>query len=98
MMTVTSNRRDEKIVKKYTVADYQDTTVTRLRSQDKNRTYVWRFHSENEPCKVVSLRAYQAHLGKEAPAQGNRLLIQALVKFDTLQVSLYHITNRFKVI
>ena len=41
---------------------------------------------EKTPSKVVSIRAIQAHLGNEDPKFGNRLLIQALVKFDTLQV------------
>lgn len=82
------SRNGEKSVKSYTLIPYQDTVLKRLRAQDRNSTYVWKLHRENKPCKVLSIRAYQGHLGRENPTFGNRLVIQALVKFDTSQVCL----------
>lgn len=48
--------------------------------------YVWQLVKEESPCTVVSIRAPDMHFGQVAPKIGSRLLIQALVKFDTLQV------------
>ena len=93
-------RRDSKGIKKYSVSEYEEIAVNRMRAQDKNLTYVWRLHSENVPCKVVSIRQYMAHIGREDPLFGHRLVIQALVKFDTSQVRLcvFHLSARSKVL
>lgn len=45
-------------------------------------------HREYEPTRVLSLRVIQGHLGDEEPRFGNRLMIHALLKFDTEQVRL----------
>jgi hypothetical protein len=42
---------------------------------------------EESPTRVVSIRAIDGYLGKDEPKIGNRLLIHALVKFDTKQAS-----------
>lgn len=43
---------------------------------------------QNTPCQVVSIRAGQAYTAKAPPPRGcNRMLINALVKFDTMQVN-----------
>ena len=57
-----------------------------IRSQDTRYVNVWKFHGERKPCKVVSIRANEAYYGSQAPRMGSRLAIQALVRFDTLQV------------
>ncbi|THV00492.1 hypothetical protein K435DRAFT_718983 [Dendrothele bispora CBS 962.96] len=46
-------------------------------------TYIWNLHREVSPCKVLSIRAVEGHFGKNPPTIGNRLVIQALVKFET---------------
>ncbi|KAJ3480764.1 hypothetical protein NLI96_g8121 [Meripilus lineatus] len=76
---------DDKTIKRLTAADYQSQQLKFIRGQDSSKVYVWKFHGEKKPCKVVSIRAVQAHLGSEEPKIGNRLLVQALVKFDTMQ-------------
>ena len=48
----------------------------------------WQMHREYEPTRILSLRVIQGHLGDEEPRFGNRLMIHALLKFDTEQVRL----------
>lgn len=79
-------RNDQKVVKKYAVQGYRDTLLKRISSRDKEKHYVWRLHGENKPCAVLSIRAFFGHMGSSPPTFGNRLVIQALVKFDTNQV------------
>lgn len=38
------------------------------------------------PVTIVSIRAAEIYLAEQDPKVGNRLVIQALVKFDTTQV------------
>ena len=45
-------------------------------------------HGEYEPTRILSLRVIQGHLGHEEPRFGNRLMVHALLKFDTEQVRL----------
>jgi len=40
------------------------------------------------PVTIVSIRAAEIYLAEQDPKVGNRLVIQALVKFDTTQVGL----------
>ncbi len=89
LSTDTIFRGDDKPIKKLAISDYKVQLLKLVHAQDPSRVYVWKFHGEKAPCKVVSIRAIQAHLGKEDPKFGNRLLVQALVKFDTLQVRSY---------
>jgi len=76
---------DTKAIRRYTVATYRETALKRVQNQDKANIYMWRLHGENVPCKVLSIRAFPGNLGREDPPFGNRLVIQALVKLDTLQ-------------
>ena len=59
-----------------------------IQGRDPNVTFRWQHHGSNdkEQCRVVSLRAIEANLSMDDPKFGNRLLVQALVKFDTNQV------------
>lgn len=52
------------------------------------RTYKWRLHALNAPAEVVSLRATQAHWGRAEPRTGSRLIVHALVRFDSTQTLL----------
>ncbi|KAH9941717.1 uncharacterized protein BXZ73DRAFT_41786 [Epithele typhae] len=56
-----------------------------IHSQDPRYSQVWRFHGERTPCQVVSLRARDSFVGSRQPEHGSTLLVQALVRFDTLQ-------------
>ncbi|EMD35355.1 hypothetical protein CERSUDRAFT_74970 [Gelatoporia subvermispora B] len=38
-----------------------------------------------EAARILSLRAQQAHFGTQEPKRGSRLIVQALVRFDTVQ-------------
>ncbi|KAI0069693.1 hypothetical protein K474DRAFT_1714011 [Panus rudis PR-1116 ss-1] len=76
---------DEKTIKKYTVDVYRTRALQLARGRNPSHVYVWNFHGENSPCKVVSIRCTEANLSAEPPKIGNRLLVQALVKFDTNQ-------------
>ena len=70
-------------------AGVQQLAYTKLiRSQDPRYVNMWKFHGERKPCKVVSIRALEAYYGARAPRMGSRLAIQAVVRFDTLQVRL----------
>lgn len=79
--------RDEKTLKKLTGGNYASHMMTLLRAQDRSRVYVWNLIKEETPCKVLSIRAPVAYYAPDEPKIGNRLLVQALVKFDTLQVA-----------
>ena len=81
--------RDEKAIKSLTAGEQQLAYTRLIRSQDPRYVNVWKFHGERTPCRVVSIRALEAYYGVKAPRMGSRLVIQALVRFDTLQVRLH---------
>ena len=80
------NSRDDKTIKRLTCGEQQLEYMKLLRSQDPRVTTVWKFHGERRPCKVVSIRALDQYFASQPPRFGNRLAVQALVRFDTLQV------------
>ena len=77
---------DELTVKRLTISNYEGDLRRRLRQQNPNYAYVWKFHGENRPAKVVSIRAEEVNHSSKPITYGNRLLVQACVKFDTMQV------------
>lgn len=79
--------RDEKTIKTLAGGEQQRTYIKLVRSQDPRYVNVWKFHGERKPCRVVSIRAMEAYYGVKAPRIGSRLAVQAVVRFDTLQVS-----------
>lgn len=81
-------RRDEKTIKALTGGQQQLEYIKLIRSQDPRYVNVWKFHGERTPCRVVSIRALEAYYGVQAPRMGSRLAVQAVVRFDTLQVCL----------
>lgn len=83
---LTSSSRDEKIIKSLAAGQQQLTYTKLIRSQDPRYINVWKFHGERSPTKVVSIRSMEAYYGAKAPRTGSRLVVQALVRFDTLQV------------
>lgn len=48
--------------------------------------YIWRFHRELSPTRVISIRASEGYLAAEDPKFGNRMMIHALVRIDSEQV------------
>ena len=87
----TSSRRNEKELIKMTTSSYQKQALELLKTyktKHANTTLFWQMHREYEPTRILSLRVIQGHLGDEEPRFGNRLMIHALLKFDTEQVRL----------
>jgi len=79
------SQRDEKTIKELSIAEMQEHYLKLTRSQDRSRVYTWKFHGERSPCRILSIRSIPAHMGQHVPNGGSRQLVQALVKFDTLQ-------------
>ena len=84
---------DEKALKRLTISDYQELLIKRLRQQNPSYVYVWKYHGESKPGKVVSIRAEEVNMSSAPLKFGNRLLVQACVKFETMQVRIYAILN-----
>ncbi|CAK5261802.1 unnamed protein product [Mycena citricolor] len=64
---------------------YLDEALSLTQQRDPQHLYIWRFHREVSPTRILSLRASDGHFGKEAPKTGTRVGVQALVRFDTEQ-------------
>jgi protein MBA1 len=74
-------------VKRLTLLAYQDTAMKLLRKRKGPESYVWRVHDDGvTAARVLSIRAIEGNLAKSPPKIGNRLMVHALVKFDTKQV------------
>jgi hypothetical protein len=90
-------RANEKAMKQTTSGPFQDRTLKAMRRREKGQVWTWNIVSDVSesalfpntknlkaptPVDVVSIRAAEVYLAKEEPVLGNRLVIQALVKFD----------------
>ncbi|KAH7874270.1 uncharacterized protein C8R40DRAFT_1070409 [Lentinula edodes] len=62
---------------------YQE--VEKLVKKGKANNYIWTLHREVSPTKIISIRSTEGHLGPVPPPYGNRLLVNALVRFETEQ-------------
>ncbi|KAJ4492356.1 hypothetical protein C8R41DRAFT_902903 [Lentinula lateritia] len=62
---------------------YQE--VEKLVKKGKANNYIWTLHREVSPAKIISIRSTEGHLGPVPPPNGNRLLVNALVRFETEQ-------------
>ncbi|KAJ4463647.1 hypothetical protein C8J55DRAFT_494257 [Lentinula edodes] len=62
---------------------YQE--VEKLVKKGKANNYIWTLHREVSPAKIISIRSTEGHLGPVPPPYGNRLLVNALVRFETEQ-------------
>jgi len=77
---------DVKTIKNFTTNPYTSHLQTLLKSRTSpNQRFKWTSHSEVTPPQIVSIRAIEGHLGRGGPKLGNRLVIQALIRFDTMQ-------------
>ncbi|CAL1699613.1 unnamed protein product [Somion occarium] len=63
---------DEKVIKKYTLDTYRARMLKMISNRDPSLVFIWKFHSENAPCKVVSIRATEGYGSIEPPRIGNR--------------------------
>ena len=90
---VFSHRGDVKALRKYTTNPYKDVLLKRVQARDKNSRHLWQLHNANAPPQILSIRSFVGHMGAQDPLQGNRLVIQALVKFDTNQVRKFSFTH-----
>ncbi|PBK68886.1 hypothetical protein ARMSODRAFT_1019461 [Armillaria solidipes] len=78
-------KRDVKRVKQLSNVKYRDDVLSRMNKADPKLTYIWRFHKELAPTKIISIRCTEGHLGATPPTFGNRLVVQALLRFETEQ-------------
>ncbi|KIJ61821.1 hypothetical protein HYDPIDRAFT_115278 [Hydnomerulius pinastri MD-312] len=90
---------NDKKIKEYTNGEFQAKTLQLMRRRNPRHFWTWDIVSNVSgsvlfplkdrraptPVTVVSIRAADVYLEKQPPAIGHRLIIQALVKFDTTQ-------------
>ncbi|KAG9313636.1 hypothetical protein JVU11DRAFT_5968 [Chiua virens] len=91
-------RGHEDTVKEFTSSSFQQKTIKAMRRREKGDTWVWSITSDVSdaalfpkskkrkaptPVEIVSVRAGEVYTENADPVHGHRLLIQALVKFDT---------------
>jgi hypothetical protein len=86
-------------VKRLTLDSYRDVVMRLLRRRAGSDVYIWRLHDGDDnsqvAARVLSIRAMDGYVAKGEPNVGNRLLVHALVKFDTKQVHLPSSTRRY---
>ncbi|RDB29872.1 putative 39S ribosomal protein L45, mitochondrial [Hypsizygus marmoreus] len=79
-------QQDDKTIKELTTSTYQDHTMHLLKkSRNPNLKYIWRFHGEVTPTRVISIRATEGYLATDDPKFGNRMMVHALVRIDSEQ-------------
>ncbi|EKM77316.1 hypothetical protein AGABI1DRAFT_77305 [Agaricus bisporus var. burnettii JB137-S8] len=79
-------KSDIKEIKRRAVDTYQvETLAAHKKKQKSGLAYVWRLHKEVKPAQILSLRVIEGYLSPEEPKFGSRLMVHALVKFDTEQ-------------
>lgn len=77
---------DVSTIKKLTTDPYTTHLQSLLKSRiSPNQRFRWTLESDVTPPKIVSIRAIEGHLGRGGPRLGNRLVVQALVRFDSMQ-------------
>ncbi|THH27886.1 hypothetical protein EUX98_g6288 [Antrodiella citrinella] len=84
--TINQGPGDEQTIKKLTIGVHQKRLMDIVRARDPSKVYIWSSEApaQNE-AKVVSLRAFEQNMSRETPKFGNRLTVQALVRFETVQ-------------
>ncbi|KAG6837088.1 hypothetical protein H0H93_014980 [Arthromyces matolae] len=77
---------DDQAIKRLTTHTYQDHMLKLRKKQQQRSKYLWHFHKEVSPARVLSIRANQGYLATDEPKFGNRMMVHALVRIDTEQV------------
>lgn len=89
-------RRNVKELSRITTAQYNDHVTSLAKANKKsNSRMIWTLHRTFEPVRIVSIRATEGYVAPNAPRTGHRLMIHALVKFDTEQVGLSHLIHSY---
>ncbi|KAF9450304.1 hypothetical protein P691DRAFT_810616 [Macrolepiota fuliginosa MF-IS2] len=78
-------KNDSKEIKRLASNSFLTDVLAAQKKRSSAYTYFWRFHREVNPTQIVSLRVTEGYLAPDDPKFGNRLMVQALVKFDTEQ-------------
>ncbi|KAF8223043.1 hypothetical protein L208DRAFT_1412543 [Tricholoma matsutake] len=78
-------RQHSTTVKKLSTHTYQDQLLRLMKKNQPGVKYIWRFHRELSPTRVISIRASEGYLAAEDPKFGNRMMIHALVRIDSEQ-------------
>ncbi|KAF5381363.1 hypothetical protein D9615_008301 [Tricholomella constricta] len=79
------SRQDDQTIKELSTSVYQDHIMHLRKRQQSHFTYLWRFHKEVTPARVVSIRATEGYLATDEPKFGNRMMVHALIRLDTEQ-------------
>ena len=82
-------RQHVKTVKKLSTHTYQDQLMRLMKKNQPGFKYIWRFHRELSPTRVISIRGTEGYLAVEDPKFGNRMMVHALVRIDSEQVCLH---------
>lgn len=93
------NRRNTKDLARLTTSSYRTHTLALVKTaKARNPQAVhmrWTLHRHVSPVQIVSLRATQGYMAPQEPRGGHRLLVHALVKFDTEQVGCFSFSYPF---
>ncbi|KAK2461237.1 hypothetical protein APHAL10511_006764 [Amanita phalloides] len=85
-LNVAVAKRDDRQIKRLTTTSYQGNVLRVLKKNQRlSHICTWRFHREVSPTQVLSIRGMEGNLGIHEPKFGNRMMVHALVKFDTEQ-------------
>lgn len=76
--------RDAKKAKIITTSDFQNEILRRIKKQPAGFHFKWNLDKEHS-VQIISIRAAQYYMAREAPKFGSRYLLHALVKFETEQ-------------
>ena len=87
---LTNNSGDVKTLRALTAYEYQSHANALLqrnlkRTKQTGITAHWDLHSLLSPVKILSLRAFPLYSAPEEPRHGNRNIVQALVRIESLQ-------------
>ena len=78
------------MIRQLTIYEFQEHALKLARRQKlQNKEFVWTMHEGSKPVTIVSLRAMPGHFGSHSPTFGNRLAVQLVARFETLQVCVF---------
>ncbi|TDL22760.1 hypothetical protein BD410DRAFT_828188 [Rickenella mellea] len=78
-------KNDLATISKLSAYDFQDHLVALAKKRKPELTFKFKYHGDVAPCQVVSIRSVLGYMAPEPPKFGSRILVQALVRFETLQ-------------
>ena len=81
---------DRRTLHAVTAYEYQEYATDLLKRNEKRAlskqlTTTWELIEVLSPVQILSLRAFPLYTAAEEPKYGNRLCVQALVRFETMQ-------------